>query len=372
MKKVIFDGDMGGDDLWALVTLVSLIKQKKIDLLGITTSFGNTTLDQATRNVCDMLAYLHQTNIPVFKGANTPMGDIPPLLDGAFGETGLSLATLPQSSTQPQNGDAVSWIAQTLKETNDHVTLISTGPATNLATVFERYPELDKGNVEILWFGGAIMPAGANHLPKILPNGKGKIGNITDFAEFNAINDVIAAQILANLEKAKITFVPMDATQHMDVGLSRITHFLHEMRQNGLSDQALTLVEMLHDVAGLDEKKLGAKGTYIHDEQVIQNFANPELFLPTVGIQHVQFTGEFELAKKFDAVASEFDFSLLGQHGQMHLEQANKPTNKFIMPGLTTFKPINDITKTDIDNQENMASARWSDLEQHIVRAFKP
>ena len=371
MRKVIFDGDMGGDDLWALTILVSLVKKREIDLLGITTCFGNTNVAQATRNVLNMLDLLEQPQIPVYQGEDKPLTGLPPLLDGAFGDNGLSLSTLPSSPMSPQSQNAVSYITDTLNQTNDHITLISTGPATNLAKLFKNYPELDRDTVDILWFGGSICPAGPNHLPMIEEDGEPRIGNITKYAEFNAINDPVAAQILADLKNTSVTYVPMDATQHMDISLHKITGFLGQMDQVKLLNQAKILTLMLHDVAGLDEAKFNAKGCYIHDAQVIQYFMNPDLFLPRVAIKDIEFINDHNKAEEFDAIASEFDFSLLGHHGQMHAKQSTEFTNQFIVPGLTTFTAINDLNPKSIAIVDKMANDRWNDLVLQIIDGCK-
>lgn len=372
MQKIIYCGDMGGDDLWAMVVLNSLIKQQKINLLGITTCFGNTNIDQATRNICDMLGVLNQYDIPVYQGASGPISGLSPLLDGAYGENGLSNATLPTSSIEPQSKHAVEWMDETLNELNpnEEITLVCTGPLTNIATVFKNHPHLDKSNIKILWLGGSLLPAGGGHLPVTLPNGDYKLGNITHFAEFNAINDPIAAQIIADLKNVQFTIIPLDCTHHMAVGFIHGTQFLRDMK--GQESIAIEMLSMLDDAAIMEETKFNIFGACLHDPQVIIYLTNPELFLQAVPVCNIKFTNNDEAAKNFDAVQSGFDFSLLGNHGQMSADKTNQSTNTFIIPGLTSFVKPDKITKEMIKDMQKMASNRWDDLTACVFSGLTP
>lgn len=368
-KTIIFDGDMGGDDLWAMAILNSFIKKNKIDLLGMTTCFGNTNLQQATRNTLDFMDYIGMdAAIPIFAGADRPISGLDPLLDGAYGANGLSNATLPTSKRQANAKDAVSWMADTLSNAKTPITIMCTGPITNIATVYQNYPELDGMGHEIIWLGGALCLTGGGHKPVMASNGDYKRGNITEYAEFNAINDPVAAQIIADLKTTKVTIIPLDAGQHMDVDVTRATAMMRAMA--GFETQAVNLLSMLDDSAKLDQSKFGARGGFAFDPQVPTWWAHPELFLPAVPVKDVKFKNDHQAAKDFDAVASGFNFSLLGRHGQMTATECDT-SNITVIPGLASFGNPQDITNDQITAMDDMAERRWSALMKELVAVWK-
>jgi pyrimidine-specific ribonucleoside hydrolase len=364
MKKVIFDTDGGGDDLWALAVLASLVKKGKIELLGVTTCFGNTNVAQATRNICDMLDYLGLPDIPVYQGYDGPMSGLPPLLDGAYGENGLSNATLPRSPIEPQSMQASQWMAETLKSTTDPVTILGTGPATNMAEMFQNDPDLDRDNLDITWLGGSLYPSGGQHQLITLPNGDYKQGNITDHAEFNAINDPIAAQILVDLKNANVTIMPLDAGQHMDVDVTRATNLGRRMK--GMEAIAINMLSMLDQAAILDQGKFNAHGGFAFDPQVPTFMVNPDLFLPVVPVHDVRFDNNHKAAKDFDVVASGFDFTPLGTHGKMHATPCDS-SNVSVIPGLYSFVAPDKVTKDDINDMKTMSENRWQILSGYVI-----
>ncbi len=81
-EKIIYDGDMGGDDLWAIAMVMAHNKNSRInngqpeaafDIRGITTVFGNVSQPYATQNILKFLNWLGETSIPVFQGADGPI-----------------------------------------------------------------------------------------------------------------------------------------------------------------------------------------------------------------------------------------------------------------------------------------------------------
>jgi len=371
MKNIIYDGDMGGDDLWAVAVLASLVKQQKINLMGVTTCFGNTNVAQGTRNVLDMMALVGLHNIPVYQGLDKPISGLEPLLDEAYGSNGLSNATLPTSTLRAQTAHATDWMAETLLTADAPVTIICTGPISNIAKIYQDHPDLDGKGHEILWLGGSICPAGAGHMPVLLPDGTYKGGNITDFAEFNAINDPVAAQIIADLPTTKVTIIPLDCTQHMVIGVTQTTEFMRDMKRKNQSDIAVELVSMLDNAANLDQMKFHVLGAFLHDPQVIAYFNRPDLFMRKVPVTDLKFTNNAQAAEDFDAVASGFNFALLGRHGQMTATPCQQ-SNKFIVPGLTSFVPPKDRSAEAIKEMNLMAADRWGFLKENIAKSFTP
>jgi inosine-uridine nucleoside N-ribohydrolase len=120
--------------------------------------------------------------------------------DGHFvgdvhGETGLDGPDLPPPAREPEGKHAIDWIAETLASESRSVTLVPTGPLTNVALFIARYPELVDKLERIVLMGGAIAE-----------------GNVTPAAEFNIWADPEAARrVFAS--GVDLTMVGLDVTQ---------------------------------------------------------------------------------------------------------------------------------------------------------------
>ena len=110
---VIFDGDFGSDDCLALTALAG--NNKSFKLLGVTTVFGNVSRCRATATALDVLGWLGDGHVAVRTGAATPLRG--PLMfgDNAFGPAGLGKARLPPAFGAAAQGEAVSWMIDTLR-----------------------------------------------------------------------------------------------------------------------------------------------------------------------------------------------------------------------------------------------------------------
>ena len=136
-KKIILDCDPGHDDALALTMAVA---SPKIDVLAVTTSAGNQTPDKTLNNAMRMLTLLHREDIPVAQGNQTPLVEPLETAPEVHGETGLDGADLPDPDFKVQPIPAVELIAKTLRESDEKVTLVVTGPMTNAALFLRVYP----------------------------------------------------------------------------------------------------------------------------------------------------------------------------------------------------------------------------------------
>lgn len=169
--KVILDCDPGHDDAFAIMLAV-----QHLDVLGITTIGGNCTLENVTRNAIKVLEVLGAADrIGVYPGHSRPL--VAPLVTAPqfHGETGLDGPILPEPTHAPQKRHAVDFIVDTIMGTDD-VTLIATGPLTNIASALNREPRIAERVKEICIMGGSIT-----------------FGNWTPAAEFNIYVDPEAA-----------------------------------------------------------------------------------------------------------------------------------------------------------------------------------
>jgi inosine-uridine nucleoside N-ribohydrolase len=169
--RIIIDCDPGHDDAVAILLAASIL-----DIVGITTVYGNASVDRTTRNALDFLD-LAGLDIPVFAGAERPLHGEPTMAN-VHGKSGLDGADLPKSSRHPESINAIEFIAQQASRI-DPISIIATGPLTNLATALARYPQIEAGIASLSIMGGT---AGR--------------GNTTPVAEFNAFSDPEALDAL--------------------------------------------------------------------------------------------------------------------------------------------------------------------------------
>lgn len=192
-RKVIIDTDPGIDDAMAIVYALS---DPEIDLLGLTTVFGNVPVKTATRNALALVAHLGM-DTPVAEGATTPLEQPahphPDFVHGADGFGGVALA---EPATRADTRDAAQFIIDMLHAHPGEITLIPVGPLTNLAVALDRDPGIASLVGEVLIMGGAVRTR----------------GNVSELAEANIWQDPHAAErVLA--AKWPMRMVGLDVTE---------------------------------------------------------------------------------------------------------------------------------------------------------------
>lgn len=195
MRKIILDVDTGIDDALGIMLAV---KSGAFDITGITTVSGNVSLLKATNNTCKILEFIDATDIPVVQGAFRPLLRDPRFEHDVHGSDGLGGALLDVNpSIGPEEGFAPDFIIRTVQQNPGEVTLIMTGPLTNLALALRKCAELPELVDEVIFMGGVV----------------GSMGNITPTAEYNMYVDPEAAQIVFHAGFKKLTMVGLDVTR---------------------------------------------------------------------------------------------------------------------------------------------------------------
>ncbi|MCP0887021.1 pyrimidine-specific ribonucleoside hydrolase RihA [Ligilactobacillus sp. WILCCON 0076] len=153
VENIILDCDPGHDDAIALILAVY---SSKINLLGVTTSAGNQKHSQTLRNAMSILTLMNEKTIPVASGNHTPL--LRELISGVsmHGLTGLDGADLPIPNFAVQSLTAIELIAKLVSESEKKVTLVVTGPCTNIALFLTVYPNLKNHIKQLVIFGGAM------------------------------------------------------------------------------------------------------------------------------------------------------------------------------------------------------------------------
>lgn len=253
-KKIILDCDPGHDDALALTMAVA---SPKIDLLAVTTSAGNQTPDKTLNNAMRMLTLLHREDIPVAQGNQTPLVKPLETAPEVHGKTGLDGANLPDPDFQVQTIPAIDLIAKVLRESNEKVTLVVTGPMTNAALFFRVYPDLAREKIDQIVFMGGAMG----------------LGNWRPSVEFNIFVDPEAAKIVMNFG-IPLVMAPLNVThqaQIMKEEIEQIGEIAHPVGKAfyGL----LNFFEQYHE-----NPKWGFKGAPLHDPCTIAWLIDPTMF----------------------------------------------------------------------------------------------
>jgi inosine-uridine nucleoside N-ribohydrolase len=188
---VLIDCDPGHDDAMALLLALA---SPELELLGVTTVHGNSTLENTTANALRVLEFAGHGHVPVAAGADRPLVQEPRLAEHVHGATGLDGPDLPPPAGAPVAEHAVDFLADRLRAAGRPVTLIPTGPMTNVALLFARHSDAAEHLERIVLMGGAIAE-----------------GNVTPAAEFNIWADPeAAARVFA--AGVDVTMVGLDVT----------------------------------------------------------------------------------------------------------------------------------------------------------------
>lgn len=172
--KIILDCDPGHDD--AIALLLSCYSEK-LDLLAVTTAAGNQTIEKTSKNALNLLNFFNRSDIPLAKGSSSPLVRKIMTCPEIHGESGLDGFTFPRYEEKYDSREGYQLIIDTLLA-NEEVTVVTTGPMTNLALAIQHTPEILPHIKEIVLMGGSTTD-----------------GNITKAAEFNILVDPEAANI---------------------------------------------------------------------------------------------------------------------------------------------------------------------------------
>jgi pyrimidine-specific ribonucleoside hydrolase len=186
---IILDCDPGHDDAIALLLAVA---SPELDLIGVTTVSGNQTLDKTTANALRVLEFAGSSDIPVYAGADQPFVRKRDVAAHVHGESGLDGPDLPPPSRTPERQHAVDYLADEIRRREGKVTLVPTGPLTNIGLLFSLYPDVRPERIVLM--GGSVGE-----------------GNRTPAAEFNIWADPEAAQRVF-VEGLDTTMVGLDVT----------------------------------------------------------------------------------------------------------------------------------------------------------------
>ncbi|OLO69160.1 ribonucleoside hydrolase [Actinomyces oris] len=191
-RKILLDCDPGHDDAVAMMLAWG---NPSIELLGVTTVGGNQTLDKVTRNALSVATVVGMHDVPIAAGCRLPLVRPVEIAPDVHGDSGLDGVELPEPAVELDPRHGVDLIIETIMSNEPGtVTLVPTGPLTNIAMAARKEPRIVERVQEVVLMGGGYH-----------------VGNWSPVAEFNIKVDPEAAHIVFN-EKWPIVMVGLDLT----------------------------------------------------------------------------------------------------------------------------------------------------------------
>lgn len=252
-KKIIIDTDPGIDDAMAILLA---LKSPELELVGLTTIFGNVHTDLATENALRLIELAGRADIPVAHGTDSPL--IIPLAGVAnqvHGRDGLGNKFLPPPQGKAVDKRAAEFIIETILNDPNQVTLVAIGPLTNLALALALEPAIADRVAEVVIMGGAALVN----------------GNVTPAAEANIHKDPHAADIVFTAGWP-LTMVGLDATEK---GLMT-DDYLISLKESGVG-----ITEFIYEISRFYvayHQQYELVGMYPHDPLAVAYAVDPTLF----------------------------------------------------------------------------------------------
>ncbi len=245
---ILLDVDTGVDDALALGLAVFW----PADIVSVSTLAGNVGATMTTANTLTVLDSLGANEVPVCRGASRPLVKAPVLATHVHGESGLGTAKLPTSTRSEMREKGPASIVRNARERKGELTVVCTGPLTNLAIALNVEPVLAQ------WIRKLVIMGGAYTIP----------GNVTPHAEFNIYVDPDAAEQVLASGIPDITLVGLDVTQQCVLPKSA-----WQAAQRLTSPTAVLVAEVCREP--FEDK--GRAGVYLHDPLALAIALDPSL-----------------------------------------------------------------------------------------------
>jgi purine nucleosidase len=269
--KVIYDTDPGVDDAMALLLLA---RHPDVDLLGITTCFGNATIETTTRNAL-YLKQLFGIGAPVARGAAGPLAEAAASEPPAFvhGDNGLGNIPIPEVTATADPRPAARLIIDLVRSHPGEITIIAVGRMTNLAVAMRLDPGIVPLVKAVSVMGGAFGRSG---------NG----GNVTPVAEANISGDPVAADIVFGAGWP-LTIVGLDVTHESVMTDDYVQALAHDAGRDGqfLWDVSRFYAEFYTSTGQT------SSGFAVHDSSAVAYALHPEFFTVERGAVRVVAEG---------------------------------------------------------------------------------
>ena len=248
-EKIILDCDPGHDD--AVAIMLAAINPK-IELLGITVVAGNQKLEKTVNNALKVCNHLN-LDVPVYSGMSRPMIREQLIADDIHGETGLDGPKFEELKIKAEDKHAVNFIIDTLMNSDEKITLVPTGPLTNIGMAIRFEPRIIEKINRIVLMGGSYQ-----------------LGNMTPAAEFNILADPDAAHIVFS-SGVKVVMMGLDLTRQASA-----TKEVVEKIKSLNNKAAKLFVDLMEFFAASQKNVFGWSAPPVHDPTTIAYIIDPE------------------------------------------------------------------------------------------------
>lgn len=252
-RKLIIDCDPGVDDAIAMIVAM---QHPGFEILGITTTFGNATIDQTTQNALRIVE-LSGKYIPVYRGASKPMSvPLEPAPDFVHGQDGMGNTKQPEPSQRAQDKPAAQFLIDMAKAHPGQITILAVGRLTNLAEALKRDSSFARNIREVVLMGGAL------YVP----------GNVSPVAEANVSGDPHAADLVFTAPW-KLTMIGLDVTTRVRLNDEILSRVKAMNKRYGPFIFSITRF-----YAEFHRKQRVVGGFYVHDPSAVVYLIEPGVF----------------------------------------------------------------------------------------------
>ena len=262
---IILDGDPGHDDAIAWMLAKA---SDKLEILACTSVSGNQSIEKTSLNARRVMTLLG-IDAPFAMGREEPLHGEPIHAANVHGETGLDGPALPEPALEPEPVTAVELMAKTISASNEPVTIVATGPLTNVGALLILYPELKPKIAHISIMGGGLA-----------------FGNWTPAAEFNILIDPEAADVVYK------SGVPLTMAG-LDVTLKALVFPEDFERIRALGNRVAVVVAEWLDFFYNFHRSLGYTGAPVHDAVAVAALIKPEILTTRDYYVQIETSGDF-------------------------------------------------------------------------------
>ncbi|EYU35466.1 hypothetical protein ABFS82_10G051400 [Erythranthe guttata] len=266
-EKIIIDTDPGIDDSMAILMA---FQSPGLDILGLTTIFGNVTTEDATQNALFLCEIAGRPDIPVAQGSPEPLkrGE-PRVADFVHGSNGLGNISFPPPKSKKSDKSASEFLVDKVSEFPGEVSVLALGPLTNIALAIKRDSSFASKVKRIVVLGGAFFA----------------LGNVNPAAEANIYGDPEAADIVFT-SGANIDVVGINITTQVKM----TDKHLDELRKSK-GRHAQIICDMCKFYRDWHVKSDGVYGIFLHDPVSFVALVRPDLFTFKKGVVRVETQG---------------------------------------------------------------------------------
>ncbi|MBA0601475.1 probable uridine nucleosidase 2 isoform X1 [Gossypium raimondii] len=271
-KKIIIDTDPGIDDAMAIFVA---LRSPEVEVIGLTTIYGNVYTTLATRNALHLLEVADRTDIPVAEGSHvtitfcTQKGTKLRIADFVHGADGLGNQNFPPPEGKPIDMSATDFLVEQANLYPGKVTVVALGPLTNIALAIQQDSSFVKNIGQIVLLGGAFAVN----------------GNVNPAAEANIFGDPDAADIVFT-SGADVLAVGINVTHQVI-----LTDSDRETLASSNGKFAQYLLKILEVYFNYHHDAYSTKGVYLHDPTAMLAAINPSLITYVEGAVRVQTNG---------------------------------------------------------------------------------